>query len=83
MFGLCMPTGETYLILKNGIEKTIMLSDEEQPRKHIFESEHVLNGVKSIGYENIDKIVYKRNNHKTIVSMAEYYYEHAKELEVK
>lgn len=76
-----MPTGEAYLLLKNGKYESIMLTDEVRPKEFIMNDEYVLKAVKRVGYENIEEIVYERNNHKTIVSMAEYYYEKAKELE--
>jgi len=86
MFGLCMPRGETYLIMKDGSLNSIMLSDEPQPRKFIMTDKHILSVIKHYGYENIDKIVYstdyKHNGKKTIVSMAEYYAKNGKELEV-
>lgn len=85
MFGLCMPRGETYLVMKDGSLNSIIMSDETQPKKFIMTNKHILESVKHYGYENIDKIVYstdyKRNGKKTIVSMAEYYAEHGQELE--
>ena len=81
MFGLCMPTGETYLLLTNGKKDCIMINDECKPKKFIMNSKYVLKAIKHVGYKNVDAIVYEWDNHKTVVSMAEYYYEHAKELE--
>lgn len=85
MFGLCMPVGETYLELNNGKHESIMLSDETQPKKHIMTSKYVLEAIKRVGYKNVKSIIhqpdYHNNKNKTVVSMAEYYYEHAKELD--
>ena len=85
MFGLCMPTGEVYLVMKDGKLENIMMTDESQPRKMIMNSQHILNAIKHRGYKNIESIVYstdyKHNGKKTIVSMADYYAEHGKELE--
>ena len=81
MYGLCMPTGEVYLILKDGTKKSIMLSDLVNPRKEIMESKWILDYIKHKGYKTIDAIMYERYGHKTIVPMADYYYEHASELE--
>lgn len=85
MFGLCMPRGETYLKLANGELKSIMMSDESNPKKHIFEDEYVLKAIKHIGYKNVEAIIYqpdyRNNNRKTVVSIAEYYYERGQELE--
>lgn len=85
MFGLCMPVGETYLQLTNGEMRSIMMSDESNPRKNIMENKYVLQAIKAVGYKNVEAIVYQPDYHynkrKTIVTMAEYYYEHAKELE--
>lgn len=81
MFGLCMPTGETYLMLDNDVKESIEMSDEVNPKKHIMESKHVLEWIKKIGYQNIKSIIYKRNGKETVVSMAEYFAEHGQELE--
>lgn len=81
MFGLCMPTGETYLILENGIKESIEMTDEANPRKYIMEDEYVLKQVKRVGYKNIISIMYERNGKETIVNMADYYAEHGQELE--
>ncbi len=81
MFGLCMPTGDTYLLLNNGKTESIMLSDETQPRKHIMESKYVLSAIKRHGYKNVNAIVYERNNKKVVVQMADYYAERGQELE--
>ena len=80
MFGLCMPTGETYLLMKGGKQESVMLSDEMQPRKHIMECKYVLSAINRVGYQNVDAIVYERNKHKTIVSMADYYAERGQEI---
>ena len=85
MFGLCMPTGDTYLLLKDGKQESIMLSDESNPRKHIMTNKYVLSAIKRIGYNNVEAIVYQPNykTHKneTKVLMADYYAEHGQELE--
>ena len=81
MFGLCMPTGEVYLILKSGEKDSIEISDLVHPRKEIMEDKWLLQYIKKIGYEDVKQIVYKRHNHKTVVEMAEYYSENAKELD--
>ena len=81
MFGLCLPTGEVYLILTNGKKDSIEISDLVNPKKEILEDKWLLEHIKKIGYQNVKQIVYERNNKKTIVEMAEYYYEKAKELE--
>lgn len=85
MFGLCMPTGETYLRLINGKQRSVMLSDETNPRKHIMANKYVLQAIQAEGYKNVEAIVYQPDYHynknKTVVTMAEYYYEHADELE--
>ena len=81
MFGLCLPSGETYLLMKDGKMESIEMSDEVNPRKHIMNDKDILQWVKNRGYKNIEAIVYKRNNKKTIASMAEYYAEHGQELE--
>lgn len=85
MFGLCMPTGSTYLLLKNGKTRSFMMSDENNPRKHIMTNKHILMEIKAVGYKNVDAIVYQPNyrSHKNEVKigMAEYYAEHGQELE--
>lgn len=85
MFGLCMPTGETYLLLKDGKIDSVMLSDESNPRKHIMTDKYVLSAIKRVGYKNVESIVYtqnyKNNTNKVVVSMADYYAEHGQELE--
>lgn len=81
MFGLCLPTGDTYLIFKNGKTESIMLTDETEPKKFIMNSKYVLEAIKYRNYKDIEAIVYEYNNHKTVVSMAEYYYENADKLE--
>lgn len=81
MFGLCMPTGETYLLLKGGKQECVMLNDEIHPRKFIMEDKYVLGAIKRVGYQNVDAIVYERDGRKTIVSMADYYAERGQELE--
>ena len=80
MFGLCLPTGETYLVLNDNKKRSIMISDEIQPRKNILENKYVLQAIQAVGYENVNSIVYERNNKKVKVSMAEYYYENADKL---
>ena len=81
MFGLCMPMGETYLLMKGGKQESVMLSDETQPRKHIMECKYVLSAIKRVGYQNVDAIIYERNGKKIKVSMEDYYAERGKELE--
>ena len=84
MFGLCMPTGETYLVMKDGKMESIMMSDEGNPKKHIMNDKHILETIKHKGYQNIDAIVYTTNykgGKETKVSMADYYAEHGQELE--
>lgn len=81
MFGLCMPTGEIWLEFKDGQTISIEMTDEVSPKKHILEDKNILQWVKKYGYENINRIIYKRNNFVTAVSMAEYYYENASKLE--
>lgn len=85
MFGLCMPTGETYLLLNDGTERSIALNDTTKPREFIMTNKYVLDAIKSVGYKNVQAIIYQPNfkvrKNLTKVSMADYYYEHAKELE--
>lgn len=81
MFGLCMPTGEVYLTLKNGKKDSIEMSDLSNPRKEMMEDEWVLKNIKRVGYKNVDSIVYERHNKKVIIPMADYYAEHGQELE--
>ena len=83
MFGLCLPTGETYLLLNDDSKESIMMSDELHPKKHIMESKDVLYWVKKIGYQNIKSIVYKGNGKETKVSMADYYAEYGQTLNSK
>ena len=81
MFGLCLPTGEVYLLLNDGTKDSIEISDLVNPRKEIMEDKWILDYIKKVGYKNIDAICYERGNHKTVVSMATYYAEHGQELE--
>lgn len=81
MFGLCLPTGEVYLILKDGKKDSIEFTDLASPRKEILEDKMILGKIKEHGYKNVEAIVYERYSKKTIVSMAEYYAEHGQELE--
>lgn len=81
MLGLCMPTGETYLLLKDDSKESIMINDEIQPRKFIMNDEYVLKAVKRHGYKNVKAIVYEWYSRKTVVPMADYYAEHGQELE--
>ena len=83
MFGLCLPTGEVYLVLKDGKKDSIEISDLSNPRKEILEDKELLDYIKKIGYNNVEAIVYERKkyNEKVVVSMAEYYAEHGQELE--
>ena len=80
MFGLCMPSGDVYLVFKDGKKENIMMTDLISPRKEILENKYILKSIKHYGYENIDSIVYERHGHTSKVSMAEYYYENAKKL---
>ena len=82
MFGLCLPTGEVYLVLKDGKKDSVEISDLSNPRKEILEDKELLDYIKKIGYNNVEAIVYERYNKKTTVSMADYYAEHGQELEV-
>lgn len=85
MFGLCMPTGTTYLVLTNGKAKDIMMNDESNPRKFIMTDKYVFQAVKSTGYKNVEAIVYQRNyrdsSRKVVVPMADYYAERGQDLE--
>ena len=81
MLGLCMPTGETYLLLKDGTKDSIMINDEFHPRKFIMNDEYVLKAVKRNGYQNVEAIIYEWGNNTTRVSIADYYAEHGQELE--
>lgn len=81
MFGLCLPTGEVYLTLKDGKKDSIEMSDLVNPKKEIMEDKWILKCIKKKGYQNIEAIVYERYGHKTVVPMADYYYEHADELD--
>ena len=80
-----MPVGETYLKLTNGKLESIMMSDESKPKEHIMKSKYVFNAIKRVGYKNVEAIIYQPDYHynkrKTIVTMAEYYYERGQELE--
>ena len=81
MFGFCMPSGNIYLLFNNGKKETIMMTDMIKPKQEILENKHILSAIKHFGYENIDSIIYERNNKTIKVSMAEYYYENSKKLE--
>lgn len=81
MFGLCMPTGSTYLVLKDGSKKNIASTDEMYPKKYIMQDEDILGWIKHLGYMNVESIMYEWNGKKTIVPMADYYAEHGQELE--
>lgn len=83
MFGLCLPTGEVYLILKDGTKDSIEMTDLVNPKKEILEDKWLLDYVKKCGYNNVESIVYERKKYgeKVVVSMAEYYAEHGQELE--
>ena len=81
MFGLCMPSGDVYLNHTDGKHESIIITDLSNPRKYIMESEHVLKWIKHYGYKNIESISYERDGRKIVIPMADYYYEHAKELE--
>lgn len=81
MFGLCMPSGVVYLNHIDGKRENIEMVDLTNPRKHIMESKHILDWVKHYGYRNIESITYIRDGYKVTIPMADYYYEHAKELE--
>lgn len=80
MFGLCIPTGETTLVFKDGKVDSIALTDQSHPKSYILNDKYVLRAIKHYGYESIDKIRYERNGRRTEVSMAEYYYENADKL---
>ena len=81
MFGLCMPSGETYLVFTDGKCQNIMINDESNPRKFIMNDKDILSWVKSKGYKNIKAIMYTRDGRNTVVNMADYYAEHGQELE--
>lgn len=83
MFGLCLPTGEVYLVLKDGKKDSIEIADLSNPRKEILEDKGLLDYIKKIGYNNVEAIVYERKkyNEKVVVLMADYYAEHGQELE--
>lgn len=81
MFGLCMPTGEVYLILKDGKKDSVMLSDLTNPKKEILKDKYVLQAIKRVGYKNVSCIAYENGNHITQISMADYYAERGQELE--
>ena len=83
MFGLCMPTGETYLVMKDGKLESIEMTDELKPIEYIMTDKYILQWVKKKGYQNVESIMYERNGKKAIVSMADYYAEHGQELEDK
>jgi cupin superfamily acireductone dioxygenase involved in methionine salvage len=76
-----MPTGEVYLLLKDGTKDSIEMSDLSNPKKEIMEDEWILQYIKKIGYNNVDVIVYERDNYIVQISMADYYAEHGQELE--
>lgn len=82
MFGLNLPTGEVYLLLKDGTKDSIEISDLANPRKEIMEDKWILQYIKKVGYNNVAVIVYERGNYIVQVSMADYYAEHGQELEV-
>ena len=83
MLGLCMPTGEVYLVLKDGKKDSIEITDLVNPRKEILEDKWLLDCIKKMGYKNVEAIVYERKkyNEKVVVLMADYYAEHGQELE--
>ena len=81
MFGLCMPTGEVYLLLKDGTKDSIEMSDLCNPRKEMMEDKWIVKAVKRVGYKNVEQIVYERYSNKTIIPIADYYAEHGQELE--
>lgn len=81
MFGLCMPEGEVYLLMKDGKKDSIEICDLVNPRKEILTDKYVLIAVKKAGYKNIEAIVYERNDKRTVVKMADYYAERGQELE--
>ena len=83
MFGLCMPTGETFLLMNDGVKESIAINDEIHPRKYIMEDKDILAWVKTKGYQNIKAIMYTWQGKNTVVSMADYYAEHGQELEGK
>ena len=81
MYGLCMPTGEVYLVFNDGTKSTIAITDLLNPRKEILADKWIRSIIKKRGYNNIKEIVYERDGRKTIVPMADYYAEHGQELE--
>ena len=81
MFGLCMPTGSVYLVYNDGRKENIECVDLSKPKKEMMESKHILDWVRHKGYENIQAIQYERHGKVVTISMAEYYFEHGKELE--
>ena len=81
MYGLCMPTGEIYLVLKGGKKDSIQIADLVKPRKEILEDKWIMKAINSRGYKNVEAIVYERYGKKTTVSMADYYAENGQELE--
>jgi len=81
MFGLCLPSGETFLLLKDGSKESIAITDETNPRKYIMEDKDILEWVKTKGYKNVEAIIYTRNGKETTIKMADYYAEHGQELE--
>lgn len=81
MFGLCMPTGELYLQLKDGKLENIAIVDLINPRKDIFAEDYILRAIKHYGYKNVEAIIYKRDSYKLKISMAEYWFENAGKLE--
>ena len=80
MFGLCLPSGEVYLILKDGRKDSIEMSDLVNPRKELLTDKWILKYIKEIGYQNVEALVYERDNTKVVVPMADYYAENGQEL---
>ena len=81
MFGLCMPEGEVYLLMKSGGRECVMMADLISPRKELLNNSNILKAVKHYGYKNVEAIMYERNGCKVIISMADYYAENGQKLE--
>ena len=81
MFGLCLPTGSVYLVYNDNQKECVMITDLVNPKKEILNDKWLLKHIKTKGYKNIKEIQYERDGRITKVSIADYYYENAKELD--
>lgn len=81
MFGLCMPEGEVYLLMKSGRRELVSMVDLTSPRKELLKDAYVLKAIKHYGYKKVEAIMYERSGYKVIIPMADYYAENGQKLE--